>query len=273
MLASAQDTTLVRHIALQGKSTQTGYYYRDLLRLALEKTVASDGPYNLQDSKVNMRQGRAIKQLINAELLDVIWTMTSIEREKKLLPVRIPLLKGLLGYRVFLIGQDDQARFSKISTIEQLRSLYAGQGHDWPDTQIMRANLLPVITNSNYEGLFGMLQKRRFDYFPRGVAEAWAEVELHKGNNVMVEQSLMLQYPAPLYFFVNRKNKQLAARLERGLRIALNDGSFDRLFYQRLSPLTAANLLKLEQRKVFHLNNPLLPAKTPLTEKKLWLDL
>jgi len=269
--AVSQSVQTVRHIALKGKDTQTGYYFYDVLELALAKTVKTHGQYNLQNSKVVMRQGRAIKQLVDSNLIDVIWTMTSIEREQQLIPVRIPLLKGLLGYRVFIICKGNQQAFSDINSLSQLSKLTAGLGHDWPDTQILRANGLPVVTNSNFEGLFGMLQKGRFDYFPRGVNEAWAEVALHKENNVAVEQSLLLQYPAPLYFFVSPNNAKLAQRLEQGLRIALADGSFDRLFYQHLHPETLINLQSMNKRKTFTLKNPLLPQLTPLQDETLWL--
>ena len=63
-------------------------YPVELLSLALQK---SGTPYELKASPVFMLQVRAISELEQGKTLDVIWTMTSAEREKTLLPVRIPI--------------------------------------------------------------------------------------------------------------------------------------------------------------------------------------
>ena len=76
-----------------------------------------------------------------------------------------------------------------------------------------------------------MPANKRFDYFPRGLYEVWGEQKVNADKNLVIEDSLMLYYPAPIYFFVNKKNVALANRIERGLRIAMQDGSFDKLFF------------------------------------------
>ena len=80
----------------------------------------------------------------------------------------------------------------------------------------------------------------------------------------------MLKYRAPIYFFVSRGDTLLAQRLEKGLRMAIDDGSFDDYFYNSPinKPIFASN--KLKGRKIFELNNPLLSPQTPLSELKLW---
>ena len=62
------------------------------------------------------------------------------EREQALLAIRIPLFKGLIGTRLLLINATDQPRFDQITGGAQLRVLHAGQGHDWPDTDILLHN-------------------------------------------------------------------------------------------------------------------------------------
>ena len=71
-----------------------------LLQLALDK-AASD--LRLEPSDYHMEQQRALLSLERGEAVDVVWTMTSIEREQRLLPVRIPLDKGLYGWRIALL--------------------------------------------------------------------------------------------------------------------------------------------------------------------------
>jgi len=46
---------------------------------------------------------------------------------------------------------------------------------------------------------------------------------------------LLQHYPAPICFFVNKQNKKLADRLERGLRIAIEDASLAQLFKNQIS--------------------------------------
>lgn len=207
-------------------------YFFHLLELALKKTEATDGPFSLAPLGENFTNKRYISELMRDDsMLDVIWTMNDRKREQELLPIKISILRGLNSYRVFLIRNGDQEKFHKVHTIKDLSQYNAGLGSIWPDTPIMQSNGLPVITSAHYELLFTMLAAKRFDYFPRGLYEIWDEQRAHSDQDFIIEDSLMLHYPAPIYFFVNKKNVQLANRIERGLRIAMADGSFDQLFF------------------------------------------
>lgn len=266
------DELIVRHVPPESEGDRRNEYYTALLRLGLEKTLKTDGPFRLEMSNVRMTQSRAIQEVKRKRGIDVMWTMTSQERESELLPIRIPLLKGLLGYRIFIIRQGEEAKFAAIQTLEQLKQKIAGQGADWPDTKILRANGIDVVGAINYEGLFKMLKSKRFDYFPRGVNEPWTEVKSHPEQNLVIEATLLLQYPAPIYFFVDPSNPLLAKRLEKGLRLAISDGSFEHLFRHHPINQETFELANLEKRKMFRLKNPLLTPETPLDEKELWYD-
>lgn len=148
-----------------------------LLRLALQQSGAS---YTLRAGEHVFMQARALTELENNREIDVVWSMTSIEREERLLPIGIPIYKGLIGWRLLLVQQNKTARFQQIDNLEQLHSLTAGQGHDWPDTTILRKNGLKVYGASSYEGLFKMLAMGRIDYFPRSLIETWNEYQTHK---------------------------------------------------------------------------------------------
>ena len=39
------------------------------------------------------------------------------------LPVRIPIRKGILGYRIFLIRKQVREKFAKITTLDELKQL------------------------------------------------------------------------------------------------------------------------------------------------------
>lgn len=196
--------------------------------------------------------------------------MTSTEREKQLLPVRIPLLKGLMGLRFLVVREQDLKRFAHIRHLAQLRELTAGQGEDWPDTEVLRFNGLVVKTNVTYRSLFSQLEQARFDYLPRGFNEPFDELETRQDMRLVIEPRLALLYPAASYFFVSRDNQALATRIQQGLEIAIEDGSFDELFFNHPHNKEAFDKLNLEGRIIFKLASPVLPDKTPLGNAKLW---
>lgn len=235
-----------------GPDTRARYPLR-LLEAALEK---SGRPYKVKLFSLPMLQGRALLRLENREGIDVLSTMTSIEREARLLPIRIPIDKGMLGWRLLMIRADDAERFAAVRSIDDLRRLVAGQGSDWPDMQILRANGFTVHGTSNYEALFNMLDKKRFDFFPRGATEIWHEAGLY-GPGLMVEPSLALRYPSAIYFFVRKADTQLAADIGDGLQKMIADGSFERLFQEHFGAMIARSRLK--SRRVFDLENPTIP--------------
>ena len=261
--------TIIRHTAMVNPNDTRSQYYIDMLHLALSKTRDTLGDFVVQGT-TQMNQSQAIHNLSRNLWIDVLWTMTSVEREELLLPVRIPLLKGLLGHRIFIVRRADKERFARIETLDELKRFSAGQGHDWPDTAILKANGFNVTTASTYPGLFDMLQMERFDFFPRGVNEPWNEVIRHADKDLIVEPTLMLYYPAPTYFFVNKENAALAERLEKGLKTAIEDGSFDELFRTHPANIPIFEQANLPGRKLFVLENPLLPPLTPLDVPEYW---
>lgn len=244
-------------------------YMVKLLQLALNRSRKNDESFYITPEAKSSTQGRLIAN-IKRGALDVIWTMTSLDREASMLPIRIPLLKGLLGQRVFLIKAEQQVQFDSIRTLQDLQQLTAGQGSHWPDTDILRQNGLRVVTSANYELLFTMLKGDRFDYFPRGLNEAWEELEVRNNEGIAVEKNLLLSYVAPKYFFVQKRNFALAKRITDGLEAMVKDGSFDNYFNNH--PITVNLLQKadLKHRRIFFLENKALPPLTPIHDRRYW---
>jgi hypothetical protein len=243
-------------------------YPKQLLELAFSKISAS---YILVPGRISTTQSRALKLLNKDGELDIVWTMTSIEREQDFLPIRIPIYKGLIGWRIFIIVPQNQVKFNKITHLNQLSKLIAGQGLDWPDTGILRSNGLAVESSTSYEGLFEMLQKQRFEYFPRSVIEIWQELTLRPNHHFTVENSLLLRYPTAMYYFVKKDNSELASNIEKGLTLAIADGSFDTLFDTFNQKLIEQ--AKLKERKMINLSNPNLKVLTPLNNAQLWFNI
>lgn len=246
---------------------ERGHYPIALLKLALAK---SGDTYLLKPSKHDMPQWRTLRHVQMGKELDVVWTLTTPEREKDLLPIRIPIDRGLLGWRLLLIKSTDADQFVRFDSVEQLRALRAGQGHDWPDFPILQTNGFHVSPSSSYQGLFTMLERGRIRYFPRSVTEIDSEVQTHKKLNLTVAPRWVLHYPAPLYFFVQKDKTTLAAAIERGLLIAMRDGSMRRLFLLHFGEIIKQ--AKLGQRSVIQLNNPYLTVETPLQRSEFWFS-
>jgi len=233
-------------------------YYIALLDLALSK---ADVDYELKPYAHVMVRARLWKQLEANDGVNVDWAPITPEIEQRMLPVRISLDKGLLGWRLFLINARDRPLFEHIQTLDQLKSLLAAQQTDWPDTAILRDNGLNVTGVSGFENLHRMLAAGRFQYFPRGVGEIWQEQQVYSALGLEVERHLALHYSALTYFFVSRKNPTLAKVIKRGLLAAIKDGSFEKLFEQYNGE--AIRRAGLSSRTVFELHNPLKPAIAP----------
>lgn len=243
-------------------------YAKGLLTLALSKV--SD-KYELQESTPNSSEERMVSMLIDNKL-DVVWYATTDDLEERLQPIRIPMYRGLLGYRVLMIKQGTQHKFDGIKTREDLQRVSLGQGRFWADTNVLTANKLNVVKVLKYEGLFYMLDGERFDAFPRGVHEPWAEMQRYPELALDVEKNLLLAYTNPFYFFVSKSNTQLAQDIERGLRIAIEDGSFNEYFLNDPTVKDVITKANLKERTLIRLDNPSLPKNTPVDDKSLWFD-
>lgn len=228
-------------------------YFPQALSLALDKTVATDGPYEITYFANNFTSARIIAELKYGRSINVLWTSPDEERERELLAVRVSLLQGLNSHRIFLIRKQDREKFKAIQSLDELRRFRAGSVSNWPDTQVMQNSDLPVVTSAHYDLLFTMLAGKRFDYFPRGLYEVWDEQRDHESKNLVIEESLMLYYPAPIYFFVNPRDKKLANRIERGLKIAMEDGSFNELFFSVPGFKRGYEEMSNKNRRVFDL--------------------
>lgn len=263
---SAQSATEVKTMPLV---TDLDRYAQTLLNVVFQHT---DGQYRLVPQSGEQRtQGRVIEDIKSGET-QVMWAATDQTLEQDLLPVRIPILKGFLGHRIFLIHKGDQAKFDRIQTLQELKQIKLGQGTTWADTQILKANGLNVVTTQKFAGLMYMLDGGRFDAFPRGVQEPWSEVNFAPGLELDVEKRIMLVYKMPMYFFTSRSNIKLAQDLALGLNRAIADGSFDKVFFNDPSIRSALEKADLKNRVIFHLDNPSLSKETPVDRPELWLD-
>jgi ABC-type amino acid transport substrate-binding protein len=255
------------------KVTDTRVYESELLREVLEKTVDEYGPYRIQFSKSFYNPQRAEIELKKGSEVTIDGlTLTSVSMQDEFITIPFPLMKGVLGYRIFLIHQKDQEKFANIKTLDELKQLRIGQGVGWGEVPILKHHGFKVVTGKDYDRLFEMLIAGRFDYFSRGISEALPEYNLHKGRlpDLWIEETILLYYPYPVYYFVNRQHPELAERVQRGLQLMLEDGSFDEFFLKYHDSMLEQAQIK--DRKLFTIDNPFLPADVPYDRKELWFD-
>ena len=249
----------------ENQSDTRATYPARVLEMALRR-VGKD--YIVKPSDVSMLQGRALVQLRVNENINVLWTTPSIAREGGLARIPIPLDKGLIGWRLLLLRRQKLDEFAHLHLPDELQARMAGQGHDWPDTEILRTNGFKVDGVVGYESLFRVLSQGSIDYFPRSVMEIWAEADTHKAQDIVIEPSIVLHYPNAFYFYVNKSNVVLAADIEAGMEKMITDGSLDKLFHQTFDD--SLSKAKLQTRRVVELHNPLFPDDPSAHRAELW---
>lgn len=242
-------------------------YIHDLLDLILTK---GGKPYTLQPVQVPPVPMSRTVMYLNAGKFNVAWAHSDASLEALLRPIRIPIFRGLGGWRLLFI-RDEDTRFDGITTLDGLREMMFGQGHDWPDTDILQKNGFRVRTAINRDNLFQLLKHHRIDAFPRSVTEIWDESILPGAKDLKVEPNLILRYPTAFYLLLNYSDEALARHLERGFEIAVADGSFRQLFLAWKGDIFVK--ARLPERRIFSITNPVLGEDTTLNRPELWFDL
>lgn len=242
-------------------------YFTEVLLISLINTAEPEVRVKLKPVKYTSTQHRQLIQVNDGDT-DIIWAVTSKQREHSHFAVYFPLTGGLMGYRVSIINGVSADQFTNIESLEGLTDKLAVQGMDWPDTEILRYNGLKV-EEQPYASLFKLIDRQLADYFPRSVIEINNEISSKKKLNLIIEPSFAFYYPSPMYFFVNKENHELGQRILSGLIMALKDGSLLKLF--NAQPFASKALSMLLERHIINLENPNLSyqSRTALESYKL----
>ena len=259
--------TFADTITIHSRDDATARYAINIFEMAMNKAQT---PYKLNIKK-SKKPAITLRRMLEAGTTDVIWATTSKNLEDKFIAVRIPLYKGLMGYRTLLIKPNAQPLFNDISTLADLNKVSLGQVHSWADTAILEKNELNVIKVTKHSSLFSKLKKGDFDAAPRAIHETIQEAR--EDDALAVEERLLLHYPQPMYLFVSAHKPELAHQLTYGLSKAIRDGSLDILFYREENVKQAVAELQRKTRTLIELENPELPEKTPTNNLQLWLSL
>lgn len=265
----------VRYSPGQSDEDRRYSYYWGLLNAALESNRATAGPFLMKPLSETMSPARAAIEVANDGLINVIVRTADGRLDTSLRPVRIPLDKGLTGYRLFLVNRELQPAVDRVASVADLSRFQIGQGRGWVDVGILRSAGLEVVEGEGYDTLFMMLAAGRFKLFARGINEIQGEFETHRAYNpsLSIEKRLILYYPLPRYFYFARteEGERLARRVEDGLHRLIRSGEFDRRYHAYKKQVLAG--LELSGRRVLRIANPELPPETPLGHSAYWDNL
>lgn len=255
LLASNQETVFT-YRAAESDSDARYDYDTDILRLALENTIDTDGPYQLEPSP-KMNYSRA-QLYIESNNLPNFFIKLSYEPEHKnrnMSFVPFPVDLGIVGYRVCFAHPEIIRELSQVDTLHDLQGFTHGQGNGWSDVKILRHNGFNVITVAQYESLFMMVASRRFDLLCRGANELFEEFTMHRHiQNLSYDESITIFYPLPRFFYTNSANTEALDRIHRGIIKAYNNGSLQRLWLKHYKE--SVDFAQLGRRKTFVIENP-----------------
>ncbi|WP_375748687.1 ABC transporter substrate-binding protein [Vibrio sp. HN007] len=175
------------------------------------------------------------------------------------IPVNIPIANGILGNRILIIREQDQAVFSTITETE-LKTQRAGIPATWADADLFRHNGYNVVEKGLFEEVFQRLKSNEFDYVSLGANEV-ESIYLDMAESLgglKIEADLKLYYPFPLIFYVHPERADLAQMIAHGLKKIKESCEYDELFEEYYGD--SINSLRLGSRKTMSLQNPLIPA-------------
>lgn len=177
----------------------------------------------------------------------------------RFIPVYDPIMDGLLGHRLLIIREEDQADYSQCVTSAMLRKKVMGIPETWADAPLFRSNGYRVEERGSFDDVFHRLKAGEFDYVSLGANEVFpvfAEKAAGLGG-LAIESSLRLYYPYALVFYVHPDQPQLAKRLREGLLTLRRSGEFGRMFQSYFRQLFID--ADFHARTEIQLCNPALP--------------
>lgn len=260
------------------RHADTKAYQMALIGEALSQSQEKYGPYNFITHLADLSSKRSFIELNKPEqeYINMRVGITSREREENAIPIRLPIRKGLLSYKLLIINKKNINMFDEVKSLETLKTYRFGVVYDWVTAGIMHANNFDVIDVPSYHGLFRMLNAERFDYTVLGVNEAFPILASLKDENLnlMVAPNIALYINTPSYIFVSKSNPRLAERITWGLEKMIKNGRFDEVFEQYHQGYI--DKVDLQNRTIISIPNPnlkLLVAPPPFERKELWLNL
>ena len=217
-----------------------------------------------------MSQKRTVLELKKSAKINVAWLPATRRLEKELLSVKIPIRKGLLGWRLLMINESSQKAFNKIKNLADLQAFRTAFLRDWHDWPVMLANFPHLQAVSSYQSLFRILKQKRIDFISRAIHEIYAEINDYDPNGkvLKVASNLMLYYQQADLFYFSKNDLDLANRVKKGFLALINSGEYERMFMTHYGDIIKK--VKDQKRFVIKLNNPFISSNLPESNSEFW---
>ena len=226
------------------------HYQHSALILALEKTVSSHGTFTMKYIKEPMNDRRARAEILKNNFPNFVMAMAgSAEKFIRFSYAPFPIELGLLGYRLPMHHKSNLSTFSKIKTLNELKSLRVVQGEGWHDSQILKDNGFTAVSEVNSKRFGKMLTSNRVDLF----FSSLSDINYHLSDTIVLNKKFAIFYSSPRFYIANKNNTAIIERIYKGLTLAFNDGSLLELMDKNFAP----ELLKLDasNRVIFRLKS------------------
>lgn len=249
-------------------------YQKDLIAEALLTSEPKYGPYELVTHIVDISGNRSFSELDSGsgKFINLRVGVTTLERESTSIPIRIPIRKGLLNYRLLLTNKSNLEKFEHVDNITSLKKLSTGLLYDWITTGILKTNQFNVLEAPSYKGLFRMLEAQRFDYTVLGVNEAYLHLKKPQdpSKEFVVVPNIALYIDSPSYIFISKSHPRIAERIEWGMEKMIETGRFDELFY--LHHQKFIEQANLKDRKIIKIPRESQYDRSPYNRSVLWFS-
>ena len=235
-------------------------YEREVLQAILKTTEKDYSQWTIKETKTEY-PGNQESQVFKEKNHDVFVTIAGNQKFEKgdFIMVKKPIAKNLLGYRIPIIKSENKGKINTGVQNSEIKQLVHGIPETWSDATIFRHNDYAVSEEGDFDDIFERLHAENFDYTTFGANEVMSvyknRASLQEG--LVIEDSLMFFYPFPLVFYVNPEKADLAKRLSKGLEHLERQKALDSIFDTYYK--TIVEDLKLKQRQVITLENPLIP--------------
>lgn len=250
--AYAQD---IAKLQIQQLSKSKAAYKVALIQRALEITEPDYGDFTLDVIELTMSGNRIMQSSLEGEMINTIIQPGNDLLDKQHLAVRVPVRLGLLNYRLLLVDKGKSHQYEKVTTLAELNQFKAGLGTYWEATKVYKKHHLNMMEVSNTSSIFSMLQKKRFDYLPRGIYEIYDELDSKQNasKTIIIEPTIALYMPMYTYVYISPKAPRLANRLENGLQKLLLNGEIEQLLYKHYAD--EINRTNLDSRKIISIES------------------
>jgi len=257
-----------------GESTldQRIHFKKQILINALDLTKPKYGEYKIDIKKYYMNGERSFVELTKGKNINVYFSLTQERMERTAIPIRIPVRRGIVNYRLLLIKKGTENLFSDVNTLDDLKKIKVGIDTAWAAHKTLLYHDFNIAPVADYDSMFNMLARKRFKYIPRSISEIYGEIDRHPDDfyNFAVEPSLVLYIPSATYIFVSRESPRIADRLKEGLEMMVENGDLLKVFNRFFSDSIEKS--DVRNRKIIYIDNPYLPSSVPVSNKNLWFS-